>query len=49
MKENLKFKPINSNLLIVIPEVSKTTSAGILKSEAMIKQEEALMDEYVIS
>ena len=43
----VKFKPINSNLLILIPEVSRETKAGIVKSESQIKVEEKKMDRYV--
>jgi len=47
MTKELNFKPLNGNLLIVVPEVSNTTKSGLIKSETMIKEEEKKLDVYV--
>jgi co-chaperonin GroES (HSP10) len=45
--KELNFKPLNGNLLIIIPEVSKTTASGLIKSDSMVQEEEKQLDKYV--
>ena len=44
--KKVMFKPLGKNLLVLAPKAKKETKAGIIKSDSMIKEEEAKMDKY---
>lgn len=47
VKLGVNFKPLNQNILIKAPEVSEKTSAGVIKSEAMIAEEKKKADKFL--
>ena len=42
----LGFKPLGRNVFVEVPKVETTTKSGIIKGEALIKEEEDARDGY---
>lgn len=42
----VNFQAINNDILLELPVVSKTTNGGLIKSPAMIKEEESNSDKF---
>jgi len=42
----IKFKPFGNNVLLRAKVVSEKTEAGVIKSQEMIKAEQAKLDDY---
>jgi len=45
--KKVMFKPLGKNVLVLAPKADKTTKAGLIKSDNMIKEEESKMDRYL--
>jgi len=43
----INFKPVNEVLLVVAPVVNEKTEAGIIKSDAQIKEEKSKVDKFL--
>jgi len=44
----VNFQTINNDLLVELPIISKKTDAGLIKSKAMIKEEESKSDSFYL-
>ena len=48
MGEEINFQPINRDVLLKLPEVSKTTEAGIIKSQKQLDEEISKQDKFLL-
>ena len=44
MKNMINYEPLGNHIVVEMPDVAKETDSGIIKSEAMIKEEEDKKD-----
>lgn len=44
----VNFQVINNDILLELPTISKTTDAGILKPESVIKEEQSKADDFYL-
>ena len=44
MENTINYEPLGNHIVVEMPEVAKETESGIIKSEAMIREEESKRD-----
>lgn len=49
MGEEVNFEVINRDVLLVLPVIDKMTPAGIIKSDAQLKAEQAKQDQFLVA